>query len=252
MKNKPLIFSLLSILCLIEPVIKVLYFKAITHFDFLVILSNLKARDSFVEVFDFWLAFPIAGLLLLKLRKWSYFGFMSVLGYVIYKIATYEEYTWPYNSDSPFLYNYVVAFMSLGVFVYFLLPKAREPFFDRKLRWWEPKTRYNVQFSCKLHTSTLTFTSQILNISETGAFLQECSYLKVGDRLDMEFQFLGQTIEVPVEIIHHRSTAPGPQGFGIKFHFQSLPQKLKLIKVIRVVKNSHAVFHNSKDLKIVA
>lgn len=252
MKNKPFIFSLLSFLCLIEPAIKVLYFKAITHFDFIVILANLQARNSFLEVFDFWLAFPIAGLFILKLRKWTYFGFMSVLAYVIYKIATYEEYTWPYNSDSPFMYNYVVALMSLAVFVYFLFPKAREPFFDRRIRWWEPKTRYNVQFACKLHSNTLTFNSQILNISETGAFLQESSYLKVGDRLQLEFHFLGQVIEVPVEVVHHRSNTPGANGFGIRFIFRSLPQKFRMAKVIRVVRNSHAVFNNPKDLKIVA
>lgn len=251
MKNKPLIFSLLSFLCLIEPAIKVFYFKAITQFDLMVILANLQTRNSFMEVFDFWLAFPIAGLLILKLRKWTYFAFMSMLGYVLYSIATYEQYTWPYNSDSPFMYNYVVAALSLAVFVYFLFPQARQPFFDRRIRWWEPKTRFNVQFSCKLHSRNLTFTTQILNISETGAFLRDSEYLKSGDHLNMEFNFLGQTIVVPVEVIH-QSHSHGQSGFGVNFTFSSFSQSMKIVKVIKVIKNSHAVFNNSKDLKIVA
>lgn len=247
MKNKPFIFTVLSILCLIEPVIKVLYFKAITQFDFFVILANLQARNSFMEVFDFWLVFPIAGLLIVKLRKWTYFAFMSVLAYVVYGILTYEKYTWPYNSDKPFMYNYVVAFAAMAVFVYFLFPQARQPFFDRRVRWWEPKTRYNVQFACKLHSQSLTFTSQILNISETGAFLQDSSYLKMGDRLQMEFHFLGQLIEVPIEVVHKAGS-----GYGVKFVFQNFSQSLKMVRVIKVIRNSHAVFNNSKDLKIVA
>lgn len=251
MKNKPFIFTLLSILCFIEPAIKVLYFKAITNFDFLVIFANLKARNTFMEVFDFWLVFPLAGMFIFKLRRWTYFAFMSVLGYVIYNIATYEKYTWPYNSDTPFMYNYVVAGLSLVVFTYFLFPQARKPFFDRRVRWWEPKTRYNVSFACKLHSRTLTFNSQILNISETGAFLQDSPYMKVGDQLGMEFNFLGQLITLPVEIVH-RSASNGHAGFGVKFNFRTFSQSIRVMRVIRVIRNSHAIFNNSKDLKIVA
>ena len=116
MKNKPLIFTLISILCLIEPIIKILYFNAITHFDFMIIMSNLITRDSARDVFDFWLVYPLAGLLLFKLRKWTYFAFMSLLVYIIYNILTYEKYTWPYNSDSPFMYHYMIVIMASMVF----------------------------------------------------------------------------------------------------------------------------------------
>jgi hypothetical protein len=135
MKNKPFIFTLLSVLCLIKSLIKVLYFKVSTQFDFLVIFASLLARDSFREVVDFWLIFPIAGPLILKLRPWTYFALLGVLLYINYNIFTYERYTWPYNSDSPFFYNYAVALLSVAVFVYFLSPTVRQPFFDRRVRW---------------------------------------------------------------------------------------------------------------------
>lgn len=134
MKNKPLIYTILSILCLIEPAIKILYFKAITQFDFAVILANLQARNTFMEVVDFWLIFPIAGLLVTRLRKWTYFAFIAVLAYINYNIFTYEKYTWPYNSDSPFFYNYVVSFLSVAVLVYFMTPKVRTQFFNKRIR----------------------------------------------------------------------------------------------------------------------
>lgn len=246
MKNRPLIFTILSILCLVEPAIKLLYFKATTQFDFATILTNLKMRDGFFEVFDFWLVFPLAGALILKLRKWTYFGFMAVLSYIIYNIFTYEKYTWPYNSSSPFLYNYVVAFLSVGTFVYFLFPQVREPFFDRRVRWWEPKTRYNVQINCKLQTPNLTFHSIILNLSQTGAFLQETGYLKVGDRAVMEFNFLGQVIEVPVEVVH-RQASRGLGGHGVRFVFKNYAQSVRMAKVINLIKKSHnSLSENSK------
>ena len=101
MKYKPLVFRILSVFFMIEPLIKVLYFKALTHFDFSQIFDNLFSHHSLRDIFDFWLVFPLAGLMLLRLRKWTYFGFLALIGYLFFSIMTYERYTWPYNSSSP-------------------------------------------------------------------------------------------------------------------------------------------------------
>jgi hypothetical protein len=251
MKNRPVVLTVLSVLCLIEPIIKVLYFKATTHFDFVVIFANLLARNSFIDVVDFWLVFPIAGLLLWKLRKWTYFAFLAVLGYINYSMFTYEKYTWPYNSDSPFFYNYSIVLLSALVFCYFLLPKVREPFFDRRVRWWEPKTRYPVDISCKLQGEHVTFSTTIKNISQTGVFVLESKFLRVGDRLLLEFNFLGQTLSVPVEVISKHTTR-GVNGFGLCFRFQALQQYVLMTKVIRILKRSQQEFMEAAKVKTAA
>jgi hypothetical protein len=238
MKNKPYIFTLLSIFCLVEPIIKVLYFKAATDFDFMVIIANVMARNTFREVMDFWLVFPIAGVLILKLRRFTYFAFMGVLLYIIHNIVTYEKYTWPYNSEEPFIYNKIVALMAMCVFVYFLSPRARQPFFDRRVRWWEPKTRYTVNMNCKLDDGHLCFPSTIMNLSKTGAFITYSPYLRVGDKVQMEFNFLSNVISLPVEIMNEHSIL-GQKGFGIKFNMtygQSIMMS-RLISKISQVKN---------------
>jgi hypothetical protein len=237
MKNKPLIFTLISILCIIEPIIKILYFKAITHFDFMVIMTNLVAKNSFRDVFDFWLVYPLAGILLFKLRKWTYFAFMSLLAYIVFNIMTYEKYTWPYNSDSPFLYHYVVVVMAVMVFMAFLLPGVWEPFFDRRVRWWEPKVRYPFGINCSLKNDSLIFSSEIINISLTGAFLKESSYFKVGDKLDLEFNFLGKDISLPVTVIHKHSLH-GRHGYGVQFSFKSFKQNVLVARIINVLKQT--------------
>ena len=251
MKNKPLIFTVLSVLCFIEPLIKVLYFKASTHFDFAIIFENLKARNTFVEVVDFWLIFPMAGMLIMRLRKWTYYSFMAVLAYINYNIFTYEKYTWPYNSDSPFMYNYVVSLASVAVFVYFLSPKVRETFFEKRVRWWEPKARYNVHISCKLQSSNLTFPSNIMNLSQSGAFVADSKYMKVGDKLEMEFNFLGQTIHVPVQVMNKHEVA-GQSGFGLQFNFHSFRQSIMMTKVINVLKKSQHEFKETEATKLAA
>lgn len=230
MKNKPLIFSVLSVLCLIEPMIKLFYFKYTTNFDFMVIIANVMARNTFREVMDFWLVFPIAGLLIMKLRKFTYFSFMGVLLYIIHNIVTYEKYTWPYNSDEPFIYNKIVALVAMGVFVYFLSPKARQPFFDRRVRWWEPKVRYTVNMNCKLDNGHLVFPSSIMNLSHSGAFIAHSPYLKVGDKLEIEFNFLSNTITLPLEVMNEHEIL-GHKGFGVKFNL-TYGQSLMMSRVM--------------------
>lgn len=251
MKNKPLLFTVLSVLCFIEPLIKVLYFKAMTKFDFVVIFANLQARNTFVEVVDFWLIFPIAGMLIMRLRKWTYFGFMTVLAYINWNIFTYEKYTWPYNSDTPFMYNYVVAMACIGLFAYFLSPKAREPFFEKRARLWEVKARYNVHFNCKLQSSNLTFPSTVMNISQTGVFVEDSKYIKVGDELQIEFNFLGETVSIPVRVMN-KHMSKGVMGYGLQFKYRSYKQSVMMSKIIKVLKKSQSEFKKEESLKIAA
>lgn len=237
MKNKPLVFTLLSILCLIEPLFKLAYFKVTTHFDFIVIFSNLMARNSLRDIFDFWIVFPLAGILLIRIRKWTYFAFMSLLIYIVYGILSYEKYTWPYYSDSPFFYHYAIVFSSLGVFIYFLMPRVREPFFNNRVRWWETKARYPVNIECGLKNESLALVSEILNLSLTGAFIKEDARVKVGDKLNIDFTYLGTQVSLPIEIVSQHKVG-AHEGFGVKFNYKSFRQNVQISKIIGIIKNS--------------
>jgi hypothetical protein len=237
MRKKPFIFTLVSILCLIEPVFKILYFKATTGFDFSTILSNLLTRQSFFEVIDFWLIYPIAGIMILKLRKLNYYSFMGILVYIFYSIMTYEKYTWPYNSDTPFIYNYVVTLLSFGIFIYFLLPSTRRPFFDARVRWWEPMVRYNVQLPCFLSRGDLSFQGHILNISKSGVFIKDNSEVEVGDKIHLDLSAMGHNISLNI-VVMNKHAMHGQLGFGAKFEFASLSERFRIRRLIAHIKDS--------------
>lgn len=231
MRNKPLIFQLLSILFLLEPAIKVLYFKASTHFEYSIIFANILSRTGLREIFDFWIVFPVAGLMLWKLRKWTYFAFLSIMAYLIFSILTYEQYTWPYNSDSPLFYHYFVIALTLGVMAYFLIPDVRAPFFNQKLRWWETKPRYRTSIPAKITGNKITFQSEILNISQTGAFLKDNNLLAPGDVVSLSFESEGLLLEIPVKVVSRHVIASTP-GFGVQFFPTSLSQKIQMFRLI--------------------
>ncbi len=231
MRNKPFIFQLLSVLFLLEPAIKILYFKASTHFDFVTVFENILSRTSFREVFDFWIVFPVAGLMLWKLRKWTYFAFLAVMSYLIFSILTYEKYTWPYNTDKPLLYHYFIIVVTLLTVAYFLIPKVREPFFNKNLRWWESKPRYRIAIPTKVTGNKITFQTEIINISQTGAFLKDNNLLAPGDVISLSFESEGLMMEVPVKVISRHVIASTP-GYGVQFFPTSFSQKFQLVRLI--------------------
>ncbi len=239
MRKKPLVFTLVSLLCIVEPLIKIMYFKVTTQFDFQVIIENLMARQSFFEVIDFWLIYPLAGLLIMKLRKINYYAFMSVLVYIFYSIATYEKYTWPYNSDKPFFYNYVITALSFAVFLYFLLPSTRRPFFDARVRWWEPMIRYNVYLPCTVSRENLTFQAQVLNISKSGLFIEDHEQVKIGDQLSIYLEAFGIKLNASIEVMN-KHVLNNKLGFGARFKLDSLAQNFTVRSLVAKIKRSQS------------
>lgn len=237
MRNKPLIFQLISVLFFLEPAIKILYFKASTHFDFYTVMMNIFARNGFRDVFDFWFVFPVAGVLLLKLRKWTYFAFLGIMGYLIFSILTYERYTWPYNSDSPLFYHYFIIILAIFTSAYFLVPDVRAPFFDRKIRWWETKPRYRAVIPAKITGNKITFHSEIMNISQTGAFLQDSEHLSPGDVVSLTFESQGLLMEIPVKVVSRHVISSTP-GVGVQFFPTSLGQKIQMFRLISRISNN--------------
>jgi hypothetical protein len=55
-----------------------------------------------------------------------------------------------------------------------------------------------------------------MNLSQTGAFITYSQYLKVGDKVQIEFNFLSNVISLPVEIMNEHQIF-GQKGFGIRF-----------------------------------
>jgi|SRR5690554_2554664 len=232
LKKRPLIFSLITSFCFFEPLAKLLYFKASTQFEWEIILSNLLSRNTFWDIVNFWLIFPLAGLTLIKIRVWSYGLFMVLMSYNIYSLVTYEAYSWPYNNHMPHAYNLFLTVVCLGIIVAFCFPKIRRPFFDRRARWWEPQKRHNIFLETELKSSFDTVHSIITNISTTGAFVLILEDLIIGDRFMVNFRIMDEVFACEVEVIHQLNNGT-INGYGVKFINMSFKSRDRLGKVLK-------------------
>ena len=236
MKHRPLIFILIALAHLLEPIIKISYFKFTTPFSFSTIISNISQIHTPREIFEFWFLFPLGGLALLGVKRWSYPVFVGVQVYSIYSHLTYEQYTWPYVSEVPFFSSLVLLFVNALIIIYFAFPDVRRPFFDKSVRWWETRTRYNMRIpvTFSLNNPAELIDSEILNISQSGVFINHKGVLEVGTIVLMNINYKDMSITIPGEV-KSQHAFNGERGLGIKFSFTNIWENLYMRKIVKEI-----------------
>ena len=237
MKHRPLVFILIALFHIIEPLIKLAYFKATTPFSLGTIITNIAQIHSIKEIIEFWFLFPIGGLALLGVKRWSYPIFVGVQLYNIYGHMTYEKYTWPYVSEIPFASGIILLFINSLIIIYFALPDVRRPFFDRSMRWWETRTRYAIKIPM---TFTHSNPNQLLdglieNISETGLFVNHKNIIDVGSEIKVNISFNELAITLKAKVVSHHAFK-GQRGMGVQLDFENIWEKLYYRKMIHEIR----------------
>ncbi len=193
-----------------------------------------KSFQSTLEMILFLILFPIGGIAVYAVRKWSYPVFFLVTAWAFY--GNYK--TWYYNPDALPIWLLIIATILNFVGVaYILIPEVRKVYMDPSLRWWESKPRYLVDIDNLNQSNEIS--GKIFNISEGGVFMvpNEKLHLTIGDRIQLKFAYEGLDMELNGEVVHFN-----PQylkGYGIRFEEfnKDIKQSAKnLIKKIR--KNS--------------
>lgn len=233
MKNRPLIFNILCVIMLLEPLLKIITFKLSTGFAWDVVFNNIMQLEGAKNFFEFWLLFPLGAVALIKIRKWSYALFIAVQLYSLITILLYRSYTWPYLSKTPLLSTIIVLGLNISLIIYFLLPDIRRPFFDKKERWWEPKTRFKCQIAAVVNFGEAhpIYNCTIHNISQTGLFLSGPAELMQKNLITIDFKLLDENFSLQAEIISRHKTDE-IDGHGVKFKYRGIRDYLAVRKVV--------------------
>ncbi|MFT6069216.1 MAG: hypothetical protein ACJAT2_000307 [Bacteriovoracaceae bacterium] len=236
MKKKPFIFIALGLLHIVEPMFKMLYFKLHTGFDWAVVATNILAVKSPIDVFHFWLLFPIAGFALISVKKWSHPLFVGIQAYSLYIHLTYEKFTWPYVAETPFLGSLILLSLNAIMIIYFLLPHVRKPFFDKDVRWWEHHRRYNKVFPCtfSIVNPNKLIDAYALNISLSGAFINHQGIVEDGQHMMVNLSFDNVYLSIKAEKVSNHAFG-GSMGMGIQFIYESYWDRIKMKRLIKAI-----------------
>jgi hypothetical protein len=242
MKSKPILYKIIPALFITEPIFKMLAFKMNTGFSWETILYNIGSRSGLKDIFEFWLMFPLAGIIILKINKWNYYLFNLTLLYIIYRLMTFQEMDWPYYSKDPFLYNYVVVLISIAVITMTQLPYLRTLFFNPRLRWWETEKRYRTDIIANIIIGEKVIEGKMENISLSGVYIRvkENDYPQLDNEKENEekvvFHLDQEKFKIKAKILRSEELDSG-RGLGFRFLNIGFVQKMRLFIKIKKLKS---------------
>lgn len=228
MKRRPWPIVILAILHVIAPLVSTLCAPIMTNLSVSEYLTLLKGRP-WLEIGEYFGLFPLAGLALLSFRNWSYPVFLAVMSWAF--LRHYQNYqAIPQTFTLAMLVGSYA--LNLGVVTYFFLPSVRAPYYNQRLRWWESKPRYRVEFHGSLLKGTQPHPMTVSDISEGGLFIRSGNSFGLGDFLKLEFQFLGKPFTFPGHIVHVQNLGK-ETGYGVQLAFGSKKEQKQLMSIIK-------------------
>ena len=220
---------------LLEPIFKIIYLKISTGFSMKLVLSTIFSLDTMKSFIDFWLIFPLAGILLLSFRKIPYFLFLLMQAYIIYLHFSYESFTWPYVNEQPLLFSSALVSINIFLIIYLFLPKVRRPFFDKSIKWWAAPKRHRITIPCLLEFGDQLIEGNTINISRTGIFFETDVKIPIKETVKIRFQQQYFNSVFRATVIHS-GEINGAKGVGIRFHLLQFGDHYEVIKFMSALK----------------
>lgn len=210
----------------LEPIIKVLYLKFLTGFEWDILLRTIFSIEGVFKNFEFWGIFPLAGYALISVRSWSFLFFISLQVYVGYTFFAYEKFTWPYVAQNPHISSTLLLACNLAIILYFLTPAHLRPYWNETRKMWRNTSRFatSIQAFFKHHNKDINTT--ITNLSETGAYFTSKVQINVGDKIELEIPLGSETKKITATVKRTQPTADQEYtGYGVEFNYKSSQDK---------------------------
>ncbi len=135
--------TILSIVLIAEPLLKVLVLKTQTGLEWSLIWSNIMENSqSFSRFFLFWLISPLTGLLLLTYSSFAYGLYFMFSLFKFYQLLTFTPYSWPYMTKYPHASVILFEVFNLVMFLYLFYPLIQRFILSRYMRkYWDARGR---------------------------------------------------------------------------------------------------------------
>ena len=239
MEYKPWPLLILAFFHFIEPCTKIGFYSvyfSVNPVDVLIIEYN---ASSALQFFEYFFLFPIAGIALFAVKKWSFPVFISVEAWVVLTNLSYFKEL--FVTSQFLLLAFFIFFLVLNVVVvsYLLLPAVRIAYLDPRIRWWEAKPRYSVSSEVKIGDHVA---GNIKNISESGVFIASHDVLMIDSEVELEFSIIAQEQVFDCALnamIVHKFAIDGLEGYGARFAKMNVHDRRHIHSMIKCLDKSH-------------
>ena len=226
MEYKPWPLIILAFFHFIEPLTKISFYSAYFSVNPVDVVLIEYQASSTLQFFEYFFLFPIAGIAIFAVKKWSFPVFLIIEAWVL--ITNIPYFNELYLTSQFLLLGFFILFGILNITVvsYLLLPAVRIAYLDPRIRWWEAKPRYSVDIECKVNDKPI---GRIKNLSESGVFISTHEDLPIDSIIKLEYTLEtvdSNAIKICTQAhIIHKFTINSSEGYGIQY--TDLPHSTK-------------------------
>jgi hypothetical protein len=183
---------------------------------------------------DLWVLFVasvLAAFGVWRVRPWGFFLFFAfVTGVVVTDLHHIIN-----NPKTVNYWDFVDAFLVVAGTIFILQRHVSAPYFNPKIRWWERPERHKVSLKAVLLVGGKPMGCQILDISQSGCFMDTEAYLSIGDIAAIDLVFQEFKFECPVQVIRHSHK---PKGVGLMFIECTIENQREIRRIIKTLKRN--------------
>jgi hypothetical protein len=233
-----------------EPFNNIFMNSRLSHVSAQEYLSYFVGHGEWLSLF-YILGLPIVmGAAVYAMKKWSYAVF--ALGATWMLIENFEQV---HSGQMPLSVALALYLGNLGFVGYFLLPQVHAPFMNPKLRWWESKPRFIVDWPCRVASDTPESVSgRVEDYSEGGVFAvfdQPLEGFQTGTMQSLRigvraFNIPDEILSVWVKVVFSRPSGTG-RGYGFQFVETDVEIRRKFKRISRDLKKSGAPFRYNRE-----
>lgn len=244
MRSRPWPIVILALLFCFAPLLNAFFSAWLEGLSVLGYLNVFLYEASWLEMFDFFVLFPAAGVAIYLCKRWSYFIVLAVA--TLNVCSNYD--TWrTYPKYFPGWLFVTVVILAAIVVGYFLLPAVKIVYMDPRLRWWESKPRYLVSGESVLRFGDREERARVTDISEGGVFVATQAELQRDTVVSLECSIAGESIDVNAKIVYRRGGEM--PGYGVQFVSPSSDEKKAIRKLIKILEQRGAPVRTPFDWK---
>ena len=217
MEHKPWPLLILAFIHLIEPISKIIFYSLFFNITPSHVVLSVYQSETLLHFLEFLFLFPIAGIAIYSVKRWSLPVFLIVEAWVFYINASYLNDL--YQTQQLWLFGSFVLFglLNLAIVTYLLIPAVRIAYLDPHVRWWEAQPRYSVNLDCVIDNKMNGF---IKNISADGVFIKTENDLAIDSDARLIFKFTAPSMEFSLNTkiqVLHKFNINDVTGYGAKF-----------------------------------
>jgi len=240
MEYKPWSLLILAFFHFIEPLSKLTFYGMYFQVNPIDAAIIEYQAGTPLQVFEYFFLFPIAGIAIFAVKKWSVPVFLTVEAWVIMTNIPYFNEL--YLSNQVWLLGFFILFSVLNITVvtYLLLPAVRIAYLNPRIRWWEAMPRYSTNIDVMTDNKII---GKIKNISKSGVFISSHESLPIDSEIELDFAFKLPSKELHIKtpsIILHKFNINGTEGYGTQFKDASVSTKHNIYTLIRHLEHSNA------------